>query len=62
MLIFKNHAYFSVTSFVLNDVNIRGGKVVKPSPSQKNGSVLTDKREMSQKTIYVYFMHVKCLF
>ena len=23
--IFKNHAYFSVTSIVLNDVNVRGG-------------------------------------
>ena len=29
-LIFKNHAYFSVTSVALNDVNVRGGNVVKP--------------------------------
>ena len=24
------HAYFSVTSIVLNDVNVRGGNVIKP--------------------------------
>ena len=29
--IFKNHAYFSVTSIALNDVNLRGGNVIKPS-------------------------------
>ena len=28
--IFKNYAYFSVTSIVLNDVNVRGGNVIKP--------------------------------
>ena len=28
--IFKNHAYFSVTSIALNDVNVRGGNVTKP--------------------------------
>ena len=27
--IFKNHAYFSVTSIALNDVNVRGGNVIK---------------------------------
>ena len=27
--IFKNHAYFSVTSFALNDVDVRGGNVIK---------------------------------
>ena len=27
--IFKNRAYFSVTSIALNDGNIRGGKVLK---------------------------------
>ena len=29
-LIFKNHAYFSVTSIPLNDVNVRGGNVIQP--------------------------------
>ena len=29
-LIFKNRAYFSVTSIALNDVNVRGGNVIKP--------------------------------
>ena len=28
--IFKNHAYFSVTSIALKDVNVRGGNVIKP--------------------------------
>ena len=28
--IFKNRAYFSVTSISLNDVNVRGGNVIKP--------------------------------
>ena len=27
--IFKNRAYFNVTSFALNDVNVRGGNVIK---------------------------------
>ena len=28
--IFKNHAFFSVTSIAVNDVNVRGGNVIKP--------------------------------
>ena len=28
--IFKNRAYFSVKSIALNDVNVRGGNVIKP--------------------------------
>ena len=28
--IFKNRAYFSVTSISLNDVNVRGSNVIKP--------------------------------
>ena len=28
--IFKNRAYFSVTSIAVNDVNVRGGNVIKP--------------------------------
>ena len=28
--IFKNRAYFSVTSIALNDVNVRGGHILKP--------------------------------
>ena len=27
--IFKNRAYFSVTSIALNDVNVRGGNIIK---------------------------------
>ena len=29
-LIFKNRAYLSVTPITLNDVNVRGGNVIKP--------------------------------
>ena len=29
-LIFKNRAYFSVTSIALNDVNVRGGNAIRP--------------------------------
>ena len=29
-LIFKNRADFSVTSIALNDVNVRGGNIIKP--------------------------------
>ena len=28
--IFKNSAYFSVTSIAFNDVNVRGGNVINP--------------------------------
>ena len=28
--IFKNRVYFSVTPIALNDVNVRGGNVIKP--------------------------------
>ena len=28
--IFKNRAYFSITSIALNDVNVRGGNVIIP--------------------------------
>ena len=28
--IFKNRAYFSVTSIALNDVDVRGGNAIKP--------------------------------
>ena len=28
--IFKNRAYFSGTSIAVNDVNVRGGNVIKP--------------------------------
>ena len=30
MPIFKNHVYFSATSFVLNDVNVSGGDIAEP--------------------------------
>ena len=65
-LIFKNRAYFSVTSIALNEVNVRGGNVVKPF-AQEIGTgpkflVIADKGEMSKKTMDMWSMHVKCLF
>ena len=56
--IFKNRAYFSATFIALNDVNVRGGNVIKPfareiGTGQKFVStiVIADKGEMSQKTM-----------
>ena len=53
MLIFKNRAYFSVTSIALKDVNVRGGNIIKPSHEKsvpvKSWQRLVDKREMSPK-------------
>ena len=55
MPIFKNRAYFSVTPIALNDVNIRGGNVIKPSHEKsvpvKSWQCLADKREMSPKQL-----------
>ena len=49
--IFKSRAYFSVTSIALNDVNVRGGSVIKPFAreisSGKSLLVIADKGEMS---------------
>ena len=36
--IFMNRAYFSLTSIALNDVNVRGGNVIKPF-AREMGSV-----------------------
>ena len=41
MPIFKNYAYFSVTSLALSDVNAREGSVVK-SPDEKSALVLAE--------------------
>ena len=56
IMIFKNRAYFSVTSIALNDVNARGANAIKPfaweiGTGQKFVSLSVDKGEMSQKTI-----------
>ena len=51
--IFKNCAYLSVASIALNNVNVRGGNVIKPRnryPS-KVCIVIADKGEMSRKTM-----------
>ena len=64
--IFKNGAYFSVTSNALNDINVRGGKAIntfsREIGTSLNCIVLADKGDMSQKTMDMWFMHVKCLF
>ena len=53
---FKNLAYFSVTSISLNDVNVRGGNIIKPltgeiSNGQKCCIIIEDKRKMSPKSM-----------
>ena len=53
MPVFKNCTYFSVTSLVLNDVNVREGNVVKPSEL-----VLASKKKLNLKTKDVKFMLV----
>ena len=37
ILIFKNRVYSSVTSVALNDVNVRGGNVIKPFAREIGG-------------------------
>ena len=62
---FKNRAYFSVTSLVLKDVNMRESSLIKPhSRSQYLSEVniiLAVKRKLNLKTMYVPFMAV-CRF
>ena len=59
--------YFSVTSIALNDVNGRGGNAIKTVCMRnryrsKVCIVIADKREMSEKTMDMRFMHVKSVF
>ena len=62
---FKKRAYFSVTSLVLNDVNVRYSNVIQPSRSQYLSEVnilLAVKRKLNLKTVNVPFMVVSCFF
>ena len=55
MQIFKGWAYSSVMCIVLDNVNVKGGNVIKPSDDKsvpvKSWQSLADKRGMSPKTI-----------
>ena len=66
MPIFKNHVYFSATSFVLNDVNVSGGDITYRNSRDrywaKVDSVLAGKRELNPKTIDMPFMLLNCLY
>ena len=65
MQTFKNRAYFSVTSLVLNNVHVRESNVVKHSRSQYLSEVkiiLVVKGKLNLKTMYVPFMVVSCFF
>ena len=58
--IFKNSAYFSVTSIALNDVNVKGGNVIKQfareiGTSQKFVSLQQLKGNESEN--YGYVIH-----
>ena len=46
--IFKNRAYLSVKSIALNDVNVRGGNVIKPFA-----------REINTRQKFVLFKQIK---
>ena len=52
---FQEPAYFSVKSIALNNVNVRGGNVIKQFAREIGNSqvciVIADKGEMSQKTM-----------
>ena len=58
--IFMNRAYFRVTSIALNDVNIRGGNVIKPVCTRNRYRslfvLMADKGEMSKKN-YGHVIH-----
>ena len=60
MPIFKHHSYFSVTSHVINDVNVREGNVKNRHTGNQYwsdvNSGLTGKRELHLK-----IMDVKCM-
>ena len=66
MPIFKNRAYFSITSLVLNDVNVRDSNVYnRHSRSQYLSEVnklLAVKRKLNLKTMNVQFMVVSRFF
>ena len=63
---FKNRAYISITSLVLNDVNVRESNVInRYSRSQYLSEVkiiLAIKELLNLKTIYVPFMVVSRVF
>ena len=63
---FKNRAYFSITSLVLNDVNVRDSNVYnRHSRSQYLSEVnklLAVKRKLNLKTMNVQFMVVSRFF
>ena len=63
---FKYHAYFSVTSLVLNDDNARESNVIKPSLTDQYLSevniILAVKRKLNLKTMYVPLMVVSRFF
>ena len=63
---FKSRVYFSVSSSVLNDVNVRGDGITKPTTRNRYwsqvDSILASKVELNLKTRDMPFMLVDCLF
>ena len=64
---FKNRAYFSVTSLVLNDVNVKCSNVIQPSLKELQYSLevnilLAVKRKLNLKTMNVPLMVVSRFF
>ena len=56
MPIFKNPAYFSVTSLALNDVKVRGGNVIKQS-HMRNCYWSKDDRVLAESENFGYAIH-----
>ena len=64
---FKSRAYFSVTSLVFNDVNVRECIVIQPSLKEPQylsqvNIILVNIRKLNLKTMYVPFMVVSRFF
>ena len=59
----QNRAYFSGTSLVLNDANVRESNVIQPSLKESVVNILLAvKRKWNFKTMYVPFMCVYVLY
>ena len=62
----KCRPYYSVTSLVLNDVNVRESNVINRHPRSQYLSevniILAVKRKLNFETMYVPFMVVSCFF
>ena len=58
----KNRAYFSVTSVTLNDVNVRGGNVIKPFAREiGGGQKFVSLRQLEEKWVRKLWICYSCM-